>query len=238
MVITPHHLFSSTSTQSSWPSWSRSPCCSSSCSSSSSPSGPPSPPSSTRSRGSLASYLLLLHYLQAYMGQWTEKRFDFWRDSKICWKTYPSTCQAAHHMGNGRVGNGMCVVEREQDRASVMSSIRGSVTIWETFWTDQTKKNRERALCTIMSLIRGRVMMWKTFQTDKTPCKLFCGPDNREKRREHRIKPSLCDTTCVVHPCNRHNMRNNFVGSNNKEWRSSVCSGVRSVTIWKTFLTH
>ena len=75
MVITPHHLFSSTSTQSSWPSWSRSPCCSSSCSSSSSPSGPPSPPSSTRSRGSLASYLLLLHYLPAYMVLWTEKRF-------------------------------------------------------------------------------------------------------------------------------------------------------------------
>ena len=79
MVTTPRHLFSSTSTRSSWPSWSRSPCCSSSCSSSSSPSGPPSPPSSTRSRGSLASYLLLLHYLPAYMGQWTEKRLNFYK---------------------------------------------------------------------------------------------------------------------------------------------------------------
>ena len=75
MVITARHQFWSTSTRSSWPSWSRSPCCSSSSSSSSSPSAPPSPPSSTRSRGSLASYLLLLHYLPAYMVLWTEKRF-------------------------------------------------------------------------------------------------------------------------------------------------------------------
>ena len=77
MVKTPLHLFSSTSTQSSWPSWSRSPCCSSSCSSSSSPSGRHCPPSRTRSRGSLGSYLLLLHCQLACMGQWTEKRFAF-----------------------------------------------------------------------------------------------------------------------------------------------------------------
>ena len=166
MVTTPHHLFSSTSIQSNWPSWSRSPCCSSSCSSSSSPSAPPSPPSSTRSRGSLASYLSLLHCLQAYMGQWTEKRLDFEKETKACWKsdTHISS-QAAHHIGNGRVGNGMCVVEREQDRASVMSSIRGSVTIWETIMCDQTKgeNKREQDRAFVMSFIRGSVTIWITF---------------------------------------------------------------------------
>lgn len=37
--------------------------------------------------------------------------------------------KAVHLNGNGRIGNGTCVIEREHDQTSIMSSFRGSVTI-------------------------------------------------------------------------------------------------------------